>query len=45
MDHYIAHIQSQNIGNVDGTGHTALVRADDHHVVGVDLQILHVDGC
>ena len=34
------HIQSQHICEVDGTAGTAFIRADDHHVVAVDLQVL-----
>ena len=37
-----AHIQTQNICHIDGTAHTALVGADDHHVSGIDLKILHM---
>ena len=31
------HIQSQHVGEVHGAAGSALVRADDHHVVAVDL--------
>ena len=34
-----AHIQTKHIGNIDGTAHTTLIRADYHHVFRVDLQI------
>ena len=36
------HVQTKNVGNVDGTSHTAFIRADDHHVVAVDLKIRNV---
>ena len=36
------HVQTKNVGNVDGTSHTAFIRADDHHVVAVNLKIRNV---
>ncbi len=37
-----AHVQTQNIGKIDGPLHAGLVGADDQHVIAVDLQIRHV---
>ena len=36
------HIQSQHICEIDSTAGTAFIRADDHHVVTVDLKLLLV---
>ena len=35
-------IQSENICEEDCASHTAFIRADDHHVVTVDLKLLLV---
>ena len=32
------HIQSEYIGHIDRTSHTAFVRADDHHAVLVNMK-------
>ena len=37
-----SHVQTKDIGNVDRTAHSTLVRADDHHVIRIDLQILYM---
>ena len=34
-----AHIQSQHIGKKDGAGHTSLIRADNHHMITVNLKL------
>ena len=34
------HIKSQYVGKVYSAAHTALIRADHHHMVTVDLQFL-----
>ena len=36
------HIQTENVGDVDGTSHTTFIRADDHHVAGIQLQIFYI---
>lgn len=36
------HIKTKHVGNVDRSRHTALVWADHHHVVVVDLQAFHM---
>ena len=33
------HVKSQHVGEEDSAGHTALIRADDHHVIAIDLQL------
>ena len=33
------HIQTEYVCNVNCTSHTAFIRADNHHVVGIDLQV------
>ena len=33
------HIQAQYVCKVNSTAHAALIRADDHHVVTVDLKL------
>ena len=33
-------IKTQDIGEIDGSLHTAFVRADDHHVIGINGEIL-----
>ena len=33
-------IKSKNVCEEDCTSHTAFIRADDHHVVAVDLKVL-----
>ena len=33
------HIQAQYVCEINSTAHTALIRADDHHVVTVDLKL------
>ena len=37
-----AHIQTEHIGKVDCTSGRTLIRADRHHVVAVDFQILDI---
>src|SRR5699024_9617023 len=37
-----AHVQPEHVGDVDGTAHTALIGADDHHVIGVDDEVVLV---
>ena len=34
-----SHVEPQDIGDVDRAAHAAFVRADDHHMVAVDLKI------
>ena len=36
-----SHVQSEHIRKINGTVCSALVRADRHHVIAVDLKILH----
>ena len=33
------HVQPQHIGKIHGSSRTALIRADDHHMAAVNLQI------
>ena len=33
------HIQTKYVCKVNSTSHTAFIRADNHHVVGIDLQV------
>ena len=33
------HVQSEHICKINCTAHTTLIRADDHHVIAVDLKI------
>ena len=37
-----AHIQAQNVGDIDSPSHASFIGADYHHVVGINLQILLV---
>ena len=37
-----AHVQAQHIGNIDGPAHAALVRADYHHMIGIQLQVRYI---
>ena len=34
-----SHIQSQNVCNINSAGHTALVGADNHHMIGINIQV------
>ena len=36
------HIKTEYVGHVNSTSHTTFIWADDHHVVGIKLQIVHV---
>ena len=33
------HIHAEYVGHVDGTAHAALIRADDHHGVFINVKI------
>ncbi len=35
-------IQAENVGHIDRPAHAALIRTDDHHMIAVDLQALHI---
>ena len=37
-----SHIQPQHIGDIDRPGHAALIGADDHHMIGIQCEILYV---
>jgi len=36
------HIETENVGIVNGTAHSAFIRADDHHMVAVYLKVRDV---
>ena len=37
-----AHINAQNIGKIYGSGHSTLIRTDDHEMIIVNLEIVNV---
>ena len=36
------HINAQNIGKIYGSGHSTLIRTDDHEMIIVNLEIVNV---
>ena len=36
------HVKTQHVGDVDSPLHAALIRTDDHHVIGINREILHI---
>ena len=36
------HIKTKYVCHIDSTSHTTFIRADDHHMIGIDRQILYM---
>ena len=36
------HIEAKHVCHIDSTAHTAFIRANHHHVIGIELQILYI---
>ena len=36
------HIKSQYVSHINSTSHTAFIRADDHHMIGIKLKVRYM---